>query len=349
MSNLFGETWKFAHLWNESLLDREEREVKPRDYLWASELGKSYIDIYLKMKGEVMTNPPNPRSLRKFEAGNIWEWLVGLILKRAGLFVGEQEYLRFAIEPGLLEVSGKADFIAGGVADFKAHKESLKDLDLPEVFLRATKNIIESLEKESNGELEKKILEIKSVSSFMFDSIENSNKSSKIHRLQLYHYLASSGIERGNVVYICKDDCRMIEIPVNLNDKAVKEEYTSFIKGMTYYIKNDIQPPLEDLIVWDKDFGKFSTNFNVSYSGYLTKLYGFSDQMEYEDQFRPITESWNRVIGRIKSNKPMTKNNEEKLKEMEEQGFKLDIIPEVVRDEETGEEVVFNRVEVIRE
>src|SRR3990167_9806570 len=71
--------WTFTDIWNKSILDRKERPTIARNRLWASELGKSHLDIYLKMQGEITTNPPNARSLRKFEAGNIWEWIVGLI------------------------------------------------------------------------------------------------------------------------------------------------------------------------------------------------------------------------------------------------------------------------------
>ena len=77
--------WSFFKIWNESLEQREERPPKERQNLWASELGKSQVDVYLKMKGIAPTNPFSARSLRKFEAGNIWEWIVGLVLLRAGM------------------------------------------------------------------------------------------------------------------------------------------------------------------------------------------------------------------------------------------------------------------------
>ena len=60
--------WSFFKVWNDSLENGKDREYKARDYMWASEIGGSMIDRYLKMKGELPSNPPNARSLRKFEA-----------------------------------------------------------------------------------------------------------------------------------------------------------------------------------------------------------------------------------------------------------------------------------------
>src|SRR6185295_1528178 len=80
-----GMSWGFAGVWNQSLTVRQERPLVPRDYVWASEIGGSMIDRYLKMQGVQPSNAPNLRSLRKFQAGDIWEWLCALVLKRAGI------------------------------------------------------------------------------------------------------------------------------------------------------------------------------------------------------------------------------------------------------------------------
>jgi hypothetical protein len=163
--------WSIYKIWNNSLLEREERPVEPRERLWASELGKSVVDNYLKLKGEKPTNPPNARSLRKFEAGNIWEWIVELILKRAGILQDAQRWTMYQY-PGLLPVSGRLDFTAGGKPDYEKAKRELDGLMLPNVFLKAGKAIVEYLIKEFPDGLETKVIEVKSVSSFMFDNFE---------------------------------------------------------------------------------------------------------------------------------------------------------------------------------
>ena len=72
------QNWGFAEIWNASLLEKNDRELTARDKLWASELGKAPIDLWLKMRAIKPTNPPNARSLRKFEAGNVFEMNNGL-------------------------------------------------------------------------------------------------------------------------------------------------------------------------------------------------------------------------------------------------------------------------------
>ena len=84
------ETWGLSEVWNKSLEEQEQRPLSFRDHLWASELGKAPVDLWLKLRAVPPTNPPNPRSLRKFEAGNVFEWIVSLILKRAGILKESQ-------------------------------------------------------------------------------------------------------------------------------------------------------------------------------------------------------------------------------------------------------------------
>lgn len=305
-------------------MQREERELKVRDNLWASELGKAPIDVVLKLRGEKPTNPPNARSLRKFEAGNIWEWIVKLILLRAGILKEEQEWLEYQYE-GLLRVTGKLDFEAGGKPDYAKGKEALEQLMLPDVFMRAGRNIIAYLEKNYPDGLESKVVEVKSVSAFIFDSLEPNKKSVKIHRMQLQHYLLAKNIERGEIVYICRDDCRMMEVPV-LRGGIAEEEYKAAITNLTECYRAKELPPLEKPVVWDADMQKFSKNFNVAYSMYLTKLYGHKDQAEFDDKYGPVAERWNRVLGRVREGKPMTENNEQVLAEMAEAGFDIEDI-----------------------
>lgn len=322
--------WTLSEQWNKSLEEKEEREVIPRDYIWASELGKSPIDVWLRMKGVKPTNLPNNRSKRKFEAGNVWEWIVELVLRRAGLMIENQTHLKHQY-PGLCEVTGRVDFIAGGKPDIEKARQELEDLMLPEVFTRAFENIFQYLGKQK--ELEKKILEIKSLSAFMFDSVERAGNASKIHRLQCYHYLKSTGIKEGAVVYICRDDCRMMEIPVYLGG-ATELEYKKEIEILSGYYQRDEQPPHEKPIVFDEDLKKFVKNFKVGYSLYLTKLYGFKEPQEFDDIYIPKVSAWNRVLTRMKQGKEMTKSNLEYLGAMREVGFDPDtLLANFVEDE----------------
>src|SRR3990167_1224847 len=158
-------SWGFAEVWTASLLEIEQRPMKARDHLWASELGKSPIDLYLKLKGTEPTNPPNARSMRKFEAGNVFEWIVSLILKRAGVLHESQKWMSYQYE-GLLEVTGKADFIVGGTPDYEKAVADITELDLPDVFVRATKTIMQHFKDFYLEGLAMMPLEIKSVGAY---------------------------------------------------------------------------------------------------------------------------------------------------------------------------------------
>lgn len=318
--------WTVAPIWNATLESKEERPIEPRGHIWASELGKPNIEIFLKMRGVVPTNPPNARSKRKFEAGNTFEWLLGIILKRAGVYKEGQTRIEHQY-PGLLKVTGRIDYIAGGVPDHEHYREKLESLELPEFFMRAAKNIVEYLSTNYPEGLGDLPLEIKSTSSFMMNGMELTGRALRNHRLQLFCYLKAINYPRGNVVYICRDDMRMLEIAVE-NPSDVEEEYRKVIEEISgYYARHkdtpiesflikpdsadelkwkwvqlDGLPELEKFIVWDNDLKKFSRNWGVEYSSYLTMLYGFENQLAFEEVVMPIVARWNRVLGRVKVN-----------------------------------------------
>lgn len=315
-------TWQLSEAWNSALVDQTERELQPRSNLWASELGKAPVDIWLKMKGEKPTNLPNDRSKRKFEAGNVFEWIVKLILLRAGILQSTQKWVSYQY-PGLLEVTGRIDFVAGGKPNYEMAKAELTGLMLPDVFMRAGIAIISHLVNKFPDGLEEMPIEVKSVSSFMFEAMKDNRTSLKIHKLQLYHYMKSLNYKHGLLVYICRDDLRMAEYLIT--DEA-EPDYKESIEIITDYYNRDEQPPLEQPIVWDPDLKRFAKNFNVAYSMYLTKLYGFKTQADFDDKYTRVVEGFNRVMTRIKDGKEMTKNNEEKLGMMIEMGFDLEEI-----------------------
>ena len=201
-------SWSLSKIWNESLDQQEKRPVEARDRMWASELGKADVDIYLKMLGTEMTNPPNPRAMRKFEAGNIWEWIMELILRRCGVYKDSQEYMRTQID-GCVEVSGKLDFIAGGKVNYEQAEALVNDFHFPSIFTRAITNVLAYFKANYPDGLDDKILEIKSVSSFGFDKVERTGQALAGHDLQLFHYLNKKQMD-GAIVYIDRDSARMI-------------------------------------------------------------------------------------------------------------------------------------------
>ena len=330
--------WGLALTWNAALLEKEERPLKLRNNLWASELGKSPIDIWLKMRATPVSNPPNARSLRKFEAGNVFEWIISLILKRAGILRDSQHWSSHRYD-GLLEVTGKADFIAGGKPDLEKWEQEMGALELPDVFRRAGEKSIKFFQEKYPNGLDERPLEIKSVSSFMFDALERKQSSSLIHRIQAFHYLKSENRPKANLVYICRDDLRMMEFVIQ-NPGPVEEEYKNAIAKISQYHLANERPPLERPIVFDEDIGRFAKNFNVAYSSYLTLLYGFPNQREFDDMYSPIVSRWNRVLNRVKKGVTMTTKNQQVIEEMQMAEFNIDsILKSFVEDDAPNGEI----------
>jgi len=314
--------WTFSDVWNQSLDTHKDKAIKPRDYIWASELGGSFVDRFLRMKGVAPTNLPNIRSRRKFEAGNIWESIVGYVLLRAGILQKGQEHLAYQY-PGMLKVTGKLDFIAGGKPDYE---KSLALIDselswLPEFISATAKGLVEKIKDQYPDGLKDIVLEIKSSSSFMFEVLERRGAQPQ-HELQIFHYLKSKDMDEGHIVYVCKDDARLIETMV-LNPSEVEDAYKEDIATLTGYYNADQQPPLETPLVFS---GKFSANWKIAYSKYLTMLYGFKDQKEFDDKYKSTAERWNRVLARAIDGKDMTKNNMAAIQEITAAGFNYDKI-----------------------
>lgn len=287
-----------ASVWNASVASREDRPVEPRQRIWASELGKGIHDVILKLRGEVPSNPPNARSIRKFEAGNMFEWIVRLVLMRSGILQESQTRLTHQYD-GLLEVSGKLDFLAGGVPKYDIALDGIKDLMMPEFLERSMVQVNEYLKEKCPGGFSSDILEVKSVSAYMFESLEKTRNATRNHRMQLFHYLKAMDKQSGKVIYICRDDLRMMEVEV-FNSPENEEEYRSFIEEVTRIYNSGEMPMPEAKIVYDTDIEKFAKNWNVAYSDYLTKVYGYKDQKEFDDIHVPIVSRWNRVLMRAR-------------------------------------------------
>lgn len=307
-------TWSFSDQWNLALEQKEQRPVEARARIWASELGGSMIDRYLKLKGVKPSTMPDSRANRKFEAGNLMEWVVGLVLKRSGIYKDSQEHLEYAYQ-GCLPVTGRLDFVAGGEIDWDKAEYEIKELNLPEFFGRASGNIIKFLKETNPNGLKEMVLEIKSVSTMMFDRYDRYKKANDNHELQCFHYLKAKNMDEGHIVYICKDDLRILEIPV-YNPSDVEDRYKKDIEALSNYYFNEELPPKEQPIIWDEQATKFSANWRVKYSIYLEYLYNIVHQSQYEEIYEKKIAQWNRVLTRVIQNKEMTKLNKEIIDEI---------------------------------
>lgn len=317
--------WNVAGLVNEVAI-RENKLLYPRDYIYASEVGAPFIDRYYKMKAVPATNPPNQRSLRKFVAGRIWEYVFRQIFLTTGVFK-HAEVKVDATYLNCLSVHGRLDFIAGGLIDGVEALEKLEILQLPDFLYKIGERIIEAWH---GMLLEEKIIELKAVSTFAMDMVERKRAAIPQHTLQAYHY-EKNGYCKGVICYVCKDDSRMAEFEIDA--KATEPLYMADIERMTYYFRKKKIPPAEKLVIFDDILVKFSKNLGVEYSPYLTKVYGYKTPDDYRKDIGFI-DKWNRTLTRMAlietgaktlTGKPIvvTTKNIEVMQEINKSGYRF--------------------------
>lgn len=311
-------SWSFFNVFNSAVISKEERKVEPREHGWASELGNSYFDRYLKMTGVAPTNPPNTRSKRKFFMGYVVEDIVRFVLQLSGLVVSTQERMEHQYE-GLIKITGKCDIVAGGTPNLLKAKQEVEALRasglLPDHLYDLSISIIEQFSGMNLSALKNIILEVKSVSDRMFSVYETTNRPAENHRLQAYHYLVSSGYDESHIIYINKDSALMIELPVFKDDKEAEMLYKKDITEMTQYLNNKTVPPKEEEVTFNGQSLSFKSNWRIEYSSYLS-MYGFNSPEEFRDKWKKVITSWNRTYRRSVNGDKVTPLNAKVLEDI---------------------------------
>jgi hypothetical protein len=286
-------SWNLADPWNEAAKS-EDRPLKPRDYLFASNIFDSNINTYLSMLGIEPSNPANDRSRRKFFAGHVWEYIVKQVLLVCGVYHQEEIKIDATPFPNLLSVHGRCDFLAGGIVDKEEAWAKIKEHNLPDILHGIAHRAID---KWHGLDLEKKILEIKAVAMFTYDFVEKRRKPIDGHAGQAYHYQRNNkeGL-KADIVYVSKDTTLLSQFALPM--EHIEEAYMKDIAQKTYYYTRREQPPLDPLMGFDESIGNFSKNLKVEYSNYLTMLYGYGSPDDYRRSIEPITKRWNNVLGR---------------------------------------------------
>lgn len=323
------QNWSFASLWNDSLLSFGQRILEPRNYIYASELGGTMCDRYLKMMGTKPSNPPNDRSLRKFQAGNLMEWIVGFVLRRAGILRedGAQQRAGHQLD-GCLRVSGRLDYLAGGTPDWGRAVYEIKHLHLPEFIDHCSMQIIDQLARKYDGqELETVVMEVKSVSAFVFERLENTGRPNPNHLAQNWFYCQVYNLP-GKLVYICRDDIQLKEFRVTAEDAEAFRAYREDVETLTAYYLSQQMPPHEKELIWEEGLYKFNKNFRVEYSPYLSLLYGYKSPDDYRAATMPAVGRFNRVFKRVLDDAKLTKDNLEVLQEIKRKFPNLDQLVE---------------------
>ena len=320
-----GMPWGFANIWHEGIRSLPERPLQKRNYIYASELGQSYRDRYLKMNAHPYSNPFNERSKCKMLAGNFFESIVGMVLTATGILHKSQ--LRGEVElPGCLKVSGRLDFIAGGAAidwDKAKHEvEKVKALfefsvtDMAPFIRHMVDKVFERFKMMfSYQPIMQYVLECKSVSGFVYQLIERSGKPRQGHPLQSLHYLlANKEVPQALLTYISREDVMMQEFYID-RDKVLMKKYKDDVATMTALYNDGVMnykkhiPPPEPEIQFEEASWRFVKNNKAEYSPYLTETYGYKSIEEFKDKWAKSISSWNRTFGRCVTGANMTALN----------------------------------------
>jgi len=302
-------------LWNDKVSVQQNR-TKVRDYISPSDLGGSFLDRYYKMTGVEPTNKYEERTLRIFDAGRLFEWIILRVFAMSGILLERQFKITIPETKDTLAVWGYGDAIIGGTPNWNdARNRVNKFLDEfklkidDEVIERYSIKLIDGLEKEyPNGLPDKIIVEAKSINSMAFWGHNNRNKDNNFigydhHKLQAYAYLKGRpDASHARLFYISKDDLCLQEVGVFQNE-GLEEKYMKDIKEMTHYIKAKEEPKREEDIVYDEKKKLFTLNWRIARSTFLTKITGLENVDAWQEKFRPEMQVRNLALKHLKIGK----------------------------------------------
>ena len=293
--------WAIQGVWNRGLtFGREERELKPRTHIWASEIGKDPYMRYLSMTAVKPDFDFNVRVLRKFAVGDLLERLMGAVLIIAGILKHDNERYEIPEDDEHLMVSVKPDFIAGGKIDWERSKTQMDNNMLFE-FMPSMKGIAEGMMeflqvKHPDG-LKDLLYEIKSVNSMLFWAKKDYlTQAYPHHVMQTYTGMKATGIKEGRILYISKDDYTVAEIPIHLENPELEKLWDDDVRRMTKFIREGVPPPKPQSLIYDTRKkirfqhkkvkhvinGAYTSNWQIEWSNYLPTITGFKSADEWK-------------------------------------------------------------------
>ena len=286
------------------------------------------------MKGVIPSNLPNEIAIRKFKLGNMIEDFFKIVLFQVGLLHKQEERVMSNFKD-TLQVSGRCDVVYGGsikVKDVDLFLEQYSFLSFIGILSDAIKNFISTT---TQKKFDLCGIEIKSCSDYIFNVIDAENKGQAHHLMQTFHYAYTQKMPY-QLVYFDKNNARMKSFWVMPDDKELLKLYIEDISQMTKLYNSNTVPSKELLLKYNGT--RFSKNWNVEYSKYLTHSYGFNTKLEYNDYATSLVAKFNRVLERIKKGDKMTANNIDVLREIKKMGFDIGI--ELNHTEDVPHEVV---------
>lgn len=272
--------FRLSNLVTDLLKAEVKDKPKPRDEIWATDLGKPFIDRYYEMRGTPYSNPFTPESIQNFIVGSATEQAYMQLLSLCMLeaHADNQEKLRIKT-PNCLDVVGRPDVVIE-ITDWDAIMgkiTAIPDMDdrghsSVEKKLKLTA-ILDDMKKQFPTGIQKTVVEIKTISIFALKymreegGVENSYPH---YLLQLYTYMKAMDLERGHLLFIAKgmgkNQGDIQEIVIHRSEE-LERKWDADVRTFSHYFINKEEPPKEPLMVRGK------TNWRVNYSRYKDLLY----------------------------------------------------------------------------
>ena len=275
-----------AQLWNESL-EQERYEVKERNYINASDIGKSMLDRFYKMKGIPETNPYDYRVLRIFAAGNEFHHLLKKVFEKIGILIDSEQRIEIPATEKTLKIVGYYDLNLGGKINTEQAEKRIKEYEFSFYVEQKALRLAHYFKEKYPQGFEPTICEIKSVHSNAFWSKKYYlAEAYPWWKLQIYTYLKALNISEGRLFCISKDDLSLIEYIIRYPDKILEEKWVKDVEAISnYYLKN-IEPPKEPEIIFNETKKKYVINWMLARSPYFTKITGFTDTEVWGEELK---------------------------------------------------------------
>jgi hypothetical protein len=266
--------WNLKDLVSDLMGATAETKPQPRSEIWASDLGKPYIDRWLQMKGVPYSNPPGGEALMTFFLGKQIEMGIAAMLTRCGVAHRTQERLTLQVE-GCLPVVGRPDLVAY-MEDWEALQTELSrgnGHDIgdrhAEVERLALSQMLASWQARCPEGLAPTVFEVKSLNSYAFKHHRGAGGLANAyphHKLQLYTYLRALDLSEGHLIYVARDTGWIEEVVIRPTD-TLEGAWLDDVGRMSAYYTDDQRPPLEPRTLDGK------ANWRVTYSRYRDYLY----------------------------------------------------------------------------
>ena len=256
------------------LITFNQMSPEPRSHIWATDLGKPYIDTYLKRKRVPYTNPADGNGMFNFFMGKAIENGLTQMLTDCGIAYSSQDKVSIKL-PDCLEVTGKPDVMLE-VTDWNRVIENIKitsDDENEERVERKKQKLIELVkgwqEKYPEG-LPKTAFEIKSCSEWGFTNAQTVGfRTAYPHYFfQAYTYLYGLNLPEVHLLFISKGSKMMTEEIVIVKNEAFEQMWKDEIKTISENYKNDTEPAPPELMI-KNNWGKETMNWQLKYSSYL--------------------------------------------------------------------------------